>query len=286
MIVLLNLTLVPLITLFIPPTLIGNATLPAQPLSPELVSATLANGTAVPLWIVDSKIYVLSGGEPVKVVYVPRYFNSSGSIIVPINSPYEVWVHIPSGTYPVDVPDNAEIRAVNRTGVYLTVPPGNYNVSYTLLVTEKEPINATPPTKSPSISQQTTAREGETTTAGRSAIGEVVESTPMTRMTDTTQAQWNIELVLTVLLVGSISAAAYMVLRRRGSDCGGLGETDIQIIRYLEEAGGEAYRQDIARALGLPPTTLHKHLHKLAKRGLLRLVEEHKRHRVVLLRGC
>ncbi len=270
---LLNLTLVPVMYLFIPAALIGNATLPAPPLAPDLISATLPNGTAVPVWIVDSRVFVLSGGEPVKVTYVARYYNSSGTIVVPIDSPYEVQIRIPPGTYPVDVPDNAEIIDVNMSGVYLAVPPGTYNVTYTLLVREEKPVEA-------GGGGQPNATAVPPTDGGNGkADGATVIATPVPGGPTT--------LLALALLIGAVlGTAMYMALRRRGTGCGGLGETDRLILEYLERVGGEAYRQDIAHGLGLPPTTLHKHLHKLARRGILKLVDEQRRHRVVLLRRC
>ncbi len=273
MLVLLNLTLVPVMYLFIPAALIGNATLPAQPLAPDLVSAALPNGTAVPVWIVDSKVFVLSGGEPVKVTYVARYYNSSGTIVVPIDSPYEVLIRIPPGTYPVDVPDNAEIIGVNMSGVYLAVPPGTYNVTYTLLVREEGPVEAGGEGQPNTTAALPTVEEG-------GAEGTPTQTGPTAPAPDST-------IILPVLLIGAVlGASMYIALRRRGTGCGGLGETDRMILEYLERVGGEAYRQDIAHGLGLPPTTLHKHLHKLARRGMVRLVDEQRRHRVVLVRRC
>jgi uncharacterized membrane protein len=43
---------------------------------------------------------------------------------------------------------------------------------------------------------------------------------------------------------------------------------------------------ELQAALGIPKTTLHRHLHKLARYGYVRLVQQGGRQRVELLRKC
>lgn len=90
------------------------------------------------------------------------------------------------------------------------------------------------------------------------------------------------------VLVAAAAAAAALLLRRRsaGGGCADLNETDLAIIRALGERGGAADRVELQDALSIPKTTLHRHLHKLARYGYVRLVQEGARQRVELLKSC
>lgn len=46
-------------------------------------------------------------------------------------------------------------------------------------------------------------------------------------------------------------------------------DVDGQILQYIRERGGMAYQSDIVRDLGLPKSTVHKAVRRLAERGLV-----------------
>ncbi|MEZ0318778.1 MAG: helix-turn-helix domain-containing protein, partial [Pyrobaculum sp.] len=88
--------------------------------------------------------------------------------------------------------------------------------------------------------------------------------------------------------VVAAAIAAALLLRKRGTsgDCADLNEIDLAIIRALHERGGAADRTELQDSLSLPKTTLHRHLHKLARYGYVRLVQEGPRQRVELVKSC
>jgi uncharacterized membrane protein len=88
-----------------------------------------------------------------------------------------------------------------------------------------------------------------------------------------------------VAAVGA-GAAVYLLRRGRGGGCGDLNETDLAILAELERRGGSLERAALQAALNLPKTTLHRHLHKLARYGYVRLVQAGGGQRVELLRRC
>jgi uncharacterized membrane protein len=60
----------------------------------------------------------------------------------------------------------------------------------------------------------------------------------------------------------------------------------LAILAELERRGGSMERAALQAALNLPKTTLHRHLHKLARYGFVRLVQAGGGQRVELLRRC
>ena len=50
-----------------------------------------------------------------------------------------------------------------------------------------------------------------------------------------------------------------------------LTEVDIEIIKFLKSKGGKALQKEIVTSLGLPKTTVHRHLKKLQKYGIIEI---------------
>ncbi|WP_237179460.1 helix-turn-helix transcriptional regulator [Pyrobaculum ferrireducens] len=69
-------------------------------------------------------------------------------------------------------------------------------------------------------------------------------------------------------------------------DCADLNEVDKAILEELARRGGATDRVELHEALSIPKTTLHRHLHKLARYGYVRLVQQGGRQRVELIRKC
>lgn len=88
--------------------------------------------------------------------------------------------------------------------------------------------------------------------------------------------------------LAAVGAFAVLMARRRGSWGGGaeysLDETDEEILRALEEAGGEVAQSDLQRATGLPKTTLWRRLRRLEEAGFVEVKREGKVNRVRLRR--
>jgi len=61
-----------------------------------------------------------------------------------------------------------------------------------------------------------------------------------------------------------------------------LDSTDLQILQFLDDAGGEAYQADVGRVLGLPKATLSRRVAKLSRLGLIRVEKEGKLNKLIL----
>ena len=94
--------------------------------------------------------------------------------------------------------------------------------------------------------------------------------------------------VVGLAVAAAVAAGVYFLFKRRpsGGDCGELTDVDRAVLQALANMGGSAERTQLQNALGVPKTTLHRHLHKLAKYGYVRLVQEGGKQRVELLRKC
>ena len=64
----------------------------------------------------------------------------------------------------------------------------------------------------------------------------------------------------------------------------GLNEVDNQIIEALKNFGGELYQSDLQRLLGIPKTTLWRHIRKLADMGIVEIVKEGRANKIKLLK--
>ena len=83
------------------------------------------------------------------------------------------------------------------------------------------------------------------------------------------------------------AAAAIALLRFRRSKppaLHALSDVDKAIIEKLAEKGGSALQSELQKELGLPKTTLWRHVKKLEKLGFVRIEKEASFNRVVLLR--
>jgi uncharacterized membrane protein len=276
MIAILNLTVPPVLLLLLPAAILGNYTLPAPPAFDVAVVAP--DGSPLPAWVINDMLYVLQGGGPALAVYVPRYSNASGVYGVNITC-CDVVVQAPPGVMihsisPVPDPRGA---VVNKSGMYLRVrgPAAVLYAPFSVSVQQPAPPPAPPPPGPPRQPAQQTpanvAAVGVTAGAGPPAEGAL---------------PWWLILAIVAAAAAALGAALAARRRRGGGGCPGLGEVDTRIIRALERRGGSALRVELERELGVAKTTLHRHLHKLARYGYVRLVQEGGLQRVELLRGC
>ncbi len=244
--ILLNLTLPPLLYIYLGPAILSNISLPAQPMSP--IAAFWDNNTPIPCWVLQDRLYVLQDGAPSYVMYVPRFENNSGTYVLSINASGGAVVIIPPGVV-AGLSSRYTLLGINRTGIYVYINASNVTISF-----------------SPAV---LAVQNSEMTTQQISRKNDV--------------------LVIAFLASAAavlLSALIVIFARRRKSYCGDLGDTDRLILRKLKEKGGSIARSELARELKLPASTLHKHLHKLARYGYIKLVIENGVQRVELLREC
>ncbi|MGC9169983.1 MAG: helix-turn-helix transcriptional regulator [Thermoproteus sp.] len=269
--IVLNLTLPPLLVIFLGAASLSNISLPARPAS--AVAAFWLNNTPIPCWVLQDRLYVLQDGEPAYVEYVPQFLNKSGIYSVSINAPDGAVIAIPPGVIAELSPSNYTLISINTTGLYISIKASNISIVF---YPAKIVISSINKTAISTTSTTATARTGSSTSTSTSIP--IAVSSPSGGLPITTIA----------LVVAAVAIATSIVLiaRRRIDRCSDLGDTDKLILRTLEEEGGRMPRAELARRLGLPASTLHKHLHKLSRYGYLRLVSEGGVQRVELLRRC
>ncbi len=83
---------------------------------------------------------------------------------------------------------------------------------------------------------------------------------------------YGLELAAVAAVAVAAAAAAVALARRRGGRSERpLSEVDYKLIRYLRSRGGVALQRDIVRDLNLPKTTVHRHLRKLERYGIVEI---------------
>ncbi|ABL87204.1 conserved hypothetical protein [Pyrobaculum islandicum DSM 4184] len=289
MLVILNLTAPPVLILLLPAAMFGNYTLPAPPASD--VAAFTPSGAALPTWVVGGNLYILQGGDPAVAIYVPRFENSSGVYKVSLGRG-DIIIQAPPGVMIQDVNPLPRQTKLNKTGLYLYLT-GPATVTYYFFKVEIKPPPTPPPPTTPATPTATTPPVTTPPATTPPATTPTPQPTPTATATPTPPsgagAQVPMWLVgVAVVAVAAVAVVAYLLTRRGGGggDCGDLHETDIAILKELEKRGGSAERGELQEALGLPKTTLHRHLHKLSKYGFVRLVQLGGSQRVELVRGC
>lgn len=186
--IILNLTIPPILVLILAPGAFANISMPAP--NASAIAAFSAGGAPLPALAYGGRIYVLQDGAPAYVEYVPAYINSSGVYEISLNLDQPAVVIIPPGIMPQDMP-RYRLIAVNKTGIYAEVEPGDVRISYYVigvqLASAAQTVAATQTT--------TTSSAGQTSAAGGSALGPT----------------WALGAALVVVIV----AAVFVLLRRR-----------------------------------------------------------------------
>ena len=272
---LLNLTAPPLLMLFLPAAMLGNYTLPAPPASD--VAAFGTGGEPLPTWVINGTLYILQGGDPAVAIYVPRFENASGVYKVAL-SYGDIVIQAPPGVMVESISPTPRDVKINKTGLYLYTTGPAAVTYYFFTVTVKPTTTPTPthttPTPTPTATTPTT---------------QTPPTTPPTTQQPSASPTLPFEALATAAVAAAGAGAAFYHLRRgrgSGGGCGDLNETDLAILAELERRGGSMERAALQAALSLPKTTLHRHLHKLARYGFVRLVQAGGGQRVELLRRC
>jgi len=284
--ILLNLTAPPLLMLLLPAAMLGNYTLPALPASD--VAAFGPAGDPLPTWVINGTLYILQGGDPAIAIYVPRFENSSGVYKVAL-SYGDVVIQAPPGVMVEDINPAPRNVRINKTGLYLYLT-GPATVTYYFFTVTVKPT-PTPTVTTPTQLPTTTVPPTPTTPTTPPTTPPIMPtpSTPAAQQPPVASAL-QLEALVAAAAAAAVGIALAVFFLRRGSggryDCGDLNETDLTILAELERRGGSVERAALQAALNLPKTTLHRHLHKLARYGFVRLVQAGGGQRVELLRRC
>jgi len=186
----------------------------------------------------------------------------------------------PPGVMMIEAKPQPARVAVNKTGLYLYFDTGA-TIAYQAFTIQPTPTTPPPPTTAGPTTPTTTPPHATTTTTPSTTT-----PTPSPTSTATPTPTAPVELLLVAVAVAVVAVLAVVFARRRRGGCGDLGDVDLALLKFLESRGGSAERAELQVALNLPKTTLHRHLHKLARYGYVRLVQEGPRQRVELLRKC
>jgi uncharacterized membrane protein len=288
MLILLNLTAPPLLMLFLPAAMLGNYTLPAPPASD--VAAFGPGGEPLPTWVINGTLYILQGGDPAVAIYVPRFENVSGVYRVALGYG-DIVIQAPPGVMVENISPTPRDVKINKTGLYLYTTGPAAVTYYFFTVTVKPTTTPTPthtttpqtPTPTPTATTPTPP-----TTTPTTPPTQPTAPAPTTQQPSAAPALPSEALVAAAVAAVGTGAAVYLLRRGRGGGggCGDLNETDLAILAELERRGGSMERAALQSALNLPKTTLHRHLHKLARYGFVRLVQAGGGQRVELLRRC
>jgi len=196
--VMLNLTVPPVLLLFLPAALVGNYTLPVPPASE--VAAFSLGGVPLPTWVLNGTLYVLQGGEPAVAVYVPRFFNSSGVYSVAVEGPFVA--QAPPGVMVVEARPQPAKVAVNKTGLYLYFDTGA-TIAYQAFTIQPPPTTSPPqttPTTTISPSPTTASTPPYATTAATPSTPTPSPTSPATP-TPTAPVEWLLAIVLVIVVV-------------------------------------------------------------------------------------
>jgi len=204
--VMLDLTVPPVLLLFLPAALVGNYTLPAPPVSE--VAAFSPGGTPLPTWVLNGTLYVLQGGEPAVAVYVPKFFNFSGVYSVAVEGPFVA--QAPPGVMVVEARPQPARVAVNKTGLYLYFDTGA-TIAYQPF-TIQPPHTTPPPQTTPSPPPTTVTTTPITTpspTTASTTPHMLIAPTITTPLTTTTPSstptaapiEWLLAVVLVIVIV-------------------------------------------------------------------------------------
>lgn len=273
--VLLNLTAPPVLLIFLPAAILGNVTLPAPPMSE--VTAFNHMGEPLPTWVINNTLYVLQAGDPAVVVYIPRYENLTYFKTI-VKAPYII-IQAPPGVMVEQITPLPERFEMNKSGIYL-----HFRESVEVVYYPFE-IKPTPPPPSPTPTPQPSPTPPATPTPP--AIPQPIPL-PYTQ-TPPERRQPVLELVLSIAVAAGALAYVFWRSKRRRVGAGGcrdLNEVDLTILKKIYESGGSVERAALQSALAIPKTTLHRHLHKLARYGYIRLIQEGQRQKIELLKMC
>ncbi|RLE57899.1 MAG: hypothetical protein DRJ40_01455 [Thermoprotei archaeon] len=202
-----------------------------------------------------ARVYAPSIGV-LNVTYITLDLTSKG-IEVPnewtirFSSKCDTVIVLPKGSILTSIPERFSAITSVSGRVMLVLPPGNYSISYVLeVLPEAMPAKPIKPKKAPPP-----------------------EEVPPTKPTKPRPPIETTYLVLALVVVVIIAVITITLARRRVRVSSStelmLSDVDRAIINYLRMRGGETTQSEIASTLGLPKSTVSRHIQKLRKYGII-----------------
>ena len=221
--------------------------LPSAPLPASIILHV--NGELItPIVVNNSIILSVDRGSNFEIQYIPNTTISRGIVRFDYYSDYETTMYVDRNIVLLSLPKN--ILDSYYEGDTLVIKfMGSYTIEYTV----KEGANTPPPT---------------------------------------VEKPWYDlygPYIFLILGIGAITSYIYLTrFRRRGRAEEiieeFIDETDRAILDTLKDHGGELYQSELVRILGIPKTTLWRHLRRLEVLGYVQVIKEYRRNRVRLVR--
>ena len=222
--------------------------LPADPL-PASVALYIDGELIAPIVVNRSVVITSNPGSRFSISYIPSTNVESGIISFIYQSDYDTEIYIDRNIVLLSLPANI-LDSKYEDNTLVIKFNGKYNIRYTV----KEGAVTPPPPE--------------------------------------TDRFYTDILPVLVVIAGGGALAAFFVVRMRSRRSKAeeyvveelIDETDKLIMDRLKEHGGELYQSEIMRILGIPKTTLWRHLRRLEVLGFITIKKEYKKNRVILKR--
>ena len=220
--------------------------LPSKPLPASV--ALYVNGELIAPIVVNNSLVISSNpGSQFSITYIPETVIQDGVISFTYFSDFDTYIYVDKNIVLLSLPNNIlDSKYVDNTLVIKF--RGGYDVQYAV-------------------------KEGATTPPPEVGGPDFMSLLPY----------------LVIALAGGGLIAFLLIRTRRRSEDEEIveefiDETDRVILDTLKERGGELYQSEIMRILGIPKTTLWRHLRRLEVLGYVEIKKEYKRNRVILKR--
>ena len=281
---------------------LNEVRLPVEPI-PETIEVTMDNRSLIPLYE-NGNLYLFSPvpGEA-EITYLVNissrdgvfYFELTGEELIKLLiAPQIILLSIPENiknlTYLDDTlqiefyaPDRIEyvVRREVKTQTQVQATARSETTVQTAIATEK-------------TEKAATTSMGETTITETGTMATMISPSTKTKaITKTEQKTIPLNYGLMAFIAGSALAIAIIgfaiyrtrrVLRTVGEQEYRLSELDYTILALIKDSGGDILQGKLQGELGIPKTTLWRHVKKLEKLGYLRIVKEGPFNRLILIR--
>lgn len=150
-----------------------------------------------------------------------------------------------------------------------TFNPGNIEIKYIILYPQPEKLTK------PATNQTQSQTSKETTTTQPSQTTEPTK-------TPQENNKFNMTYVVVIIIAIGAIVTILVALKMKGKSFEDLSEEDQEIIKAIEQLGGEAFQSDIQKLVNLPTTTLWRRIKKLEKLGYLRVEKRYGRNYIII----
>ncbi|MCD6591443.1 MAG: winged helix-turn-helix transcriptional regulator [Thaumarchaeota archaeon] len=281
---------------------LNEVKLPAEPI-PETIEVTVDNRSLIPLYENGSLYFFSPAPGEAEITYLVNissrdgvfYFELTGEELIKLLlAPQIILLTIPEEienlTY---LDDSLQIEFYAPEEIEYVVRRGVETQTQVQATTRPETtipmIVATEETTTTSVEEATRTETGTTATTTTT----ISPSTKTKAITEIEQKTTPLNYGLIAFIAGSALAIAiigFIIYRTKrapktiGEQEYRLSELDYTILALIRDNGGDMLQGKLQSELGIPKTTLWRHVKKLEKLGYLRIVKEGAFNRLILIR--